>query len=88
MHSLKHESPIEVTDDGIIIFSKEAHPLKVDFPTDNTEEGCSNVTSVNDEHKLNVRSSIFSICFGIIIFFNEEHCSNAHSPIAFTEEGI
>ena len=58
-HSSKVFPSISVTDGGIEICSSDEQPEKTELPISFSEDGCSNVTSVNDEQLLNAYQVIF-----------------------------
>ena len=53
-HSLKAKSPIDFTDDGIVICVSDLQPEKEALPIDFTDDGISNVICFNDEQYLKV----------------------------------
>ena len=70
---LKAFSPIEVTEEGIVICVNDEQPEKAKSPIEVTEEGI--VICVNDEHPLKAPSPIEVTEEGIVIFVNDEHFS-------------
>ena len=69
-----------------MIWAKEVHLLKAEFPISVTEDGI--VISVRDEHLLKAKKPIWVVKEGIEICFNKEHSLKAKFPIAVTEGGI
>lgn len=71
VHSLKADSSIIFTDDGISIFWRELHFSKALLLITETEEGSSKWTSFKEEQLLNAFSPINLTDEFIVIFFNE-----------------
>ena len=82
-HLSKHFSPIDLTDDGIIISSSDEQPMNDCSPIDVIVDGI--IIFLSDEHP-------FINSFGIfVIFFERINCSipsKTFSPIDLTEDGI
>ena len=74
---LKAFSPIEVTEEGIVICVNDEQPSKAPFPIEVTEEGISNVICVNDEHPEKALFSIEATEEGIVICANDEQPEKA-----------
>lgn len=53
---LKHEKPMDLTEDGRFISLNDIHPSKTLFPIDSTEEGI--IICFNDEQFLNAQFPI------------------------------
>ena len=80
--------PIDVTEGGIVTWSKEEHPMKALSPIESTDEGDSNVICFNDLHPKNDDDPIDLTEGGTENFSSDEQSSKALFPIETTEGGI
>lgn len=83
MHSLNAYSPIETTDDEIVISVNNEHPLNALFPIKVTEEWI--IICVNDVQLLNAHFPIEVTDDGIVIFDSEKNNCETVIPSTFFE---
>lgn len=69
----KAKSPIDFTEEGIIIAVKDIQNLNDELPIEVNDDGLSKVTFVNDSHPPNAKSFINLREEGIVILVNLEH---------------